>query len=120
MVTLDIFKNSPAGRPFRAGEPIFTAGDVGDRMYVIVEGTVRLSIAGKVLEVLGPGQAFGELSLIDDGPHFSDAVAVTDGRVVEIDEERFRNLVHQKPEFSLQVMRVMADRLRHLRARIAA
>lgn len=120
MVTLDIFRNVTTGRAIRAGELIFSAGEVGDRMFVIIEGTVRLSIRGTVLEILGPGQAFGELALIDDGPRAADAVAVTDGRVVEIDEERFRNLVHQKPEFSLQVMRVMAERLRHLRPRIAA
>jgi CRP-like cAMP-binding protein len=120
MVTLEMFRNVPAGREFLAGERIFDAGDIGDRMFVVLRGTVRLSVRGRVLELLGPGQAFGELALIDDGPRAADAVAVTDVELVEINEERFRNLVRGYPGFSLQVMRVLADRLRHVRDRIAA
>lgn len=120
MVTLEMFRNVPTGRPFHAGERIFSLGEVGDRMYVVLSGTVRLSVRERVLELVGPGQAFGELALIDDGPRSADAVAVTDVELVEIDEERFRNLVRGHPGFSLQVMRVLADRLRHVRDRIAA
>lgn len=120
MVTLDMFKNVPAGRPFLAGEQIFNADEIGDRMFVVLRGTVRLSVRGRVLELLGPGQAFGELALIDDGPRAADAVAVTDVQLVEIDEDRFHNLVRGNPGFSLQVMRVLAYRLRHVRDRIAA
>ena len=112
MVTLDLFKNSNDAKPYSAGNAIFRTGDHGDSMYVVVEGEVRISTSGKELEVLGPGGVFGEIALIDSGPRMADAVAVTDCRVAPIDEKRFKFLVQQTPFFSLQIMRVMADRLR--------
>jgi CRP-like cAMP-binding protein len=112
MVTLELFRNATDARPYRAGEAIFRAGDKGDNMYVVVEGEVRISAGGRELELLGPGGVFGEIALIDSGPRSADAVAVTDCRVVPVDEAWFKFLVQQTPFFSLQIMRVMADRLR--------
>ncbi len=112
MVTLDLFRNTNDARAYRPDDVIFRAGDKGDNMYVIVEGEVRISANGKELEVLGAGGVFGELALIDNGPRSADAVAVTDCRVVPIDESWFKFLVQQTPFFSIQIMRVMADRLR--------
>lgn len=116
MVTLDLFRNTNDARPYRAGEAIFRAGDHGDNMYVVVEGEVRISANGKELEVLGSGGVFGEMALIDNMPRSADAVAATDCRVVPVDERRFKFLVQQTPFFSLQILRVMADRLRRTTA----
>ncbi len=112
MVTLDMFRNANDARPYPAGEAVFRAGEPGDSMYVVVEGEVRIAVNGRELEVLGPGGVFGEIALIDKGPRSADAIAVTDCRVVPIDENWFKFLVQQTPFFSLQIMRVMADRLR--------
>ena len=112
MVTLELFRNAPDARPYRAGEAIFRVGDPGDNMYVVVEGEVQISANGKDLERLGPGGVFGEIALIDNGPRSADVVALTDCRVVPVDEDWFKFLVQQTPFFSLQIMRVMADRLR--------
>ena|SRR3974390_918274 len=112
MVTLDLFRVAADARPFGAEEAIFRAGEQADYMYVVVEGKVRISANGRELEVLGPGGVFGEIALIDDGPRSADAIAITDCRVVPIDEPWFQFLVQQTPYFSLQIMRVMADRLR--------
>jgi CRP-like cAMP-binding protein len=114
MVTLDLFRNTNDARPYCAGAAIFRTGDKGDNMYVVVEGNVRIASNGKELELLGPGGVFGEIALIDDGPRSADAIAVTDCRVVPIDEAWFNFLVQQTPFFSLQIMRVMADRLRRV------
>jgi CRP-like cAMP-binding protein len=112
VVTLDLFRNTTDARPYFAGAAIFRAGDAGDNMYVVVEGEVRIVANGKELELLGPGGVFGEIALIDNGPRSADAVAATDCRVVPVDEAWFKFLVQQTPFFSLQIMRVMADRLR--------
>jgi len=114
MVTVDLFRNASDARPYLAEQPIFRAGDQGDNMYVVIEGKVRISAHGRELEVLGPGGVFGEIALIDSGPRMADAVAMTDCRVVPIDENWFKFLVQQTPFFSLQIMRVMADRLRRI------
>jgi CRP/FNR family transcriptional regulator, cyclic AMP receptor protein len=116
MVTLDLFRNADDTRPYKAGEAIFRAGDPGDNMYVVVEGEVRISANGRELEVLGSGGVFGEMALIDNMPRSADAVAATNCRVVPVDEKRFKFLVQQTPFFSLQILRVMADRLRRTTA----
>jgi CRP/FNR family transcriptional regulator, cyclic AMP receptor protein len=119
MISIQLFKNSTDAKPYPAGTTIFRAGDTGDYMYVIVEGTVRISLEGRELEMLGPGGVFGEIALIDNGPRSADAVTVADCRLVPIDEHRFKFLVQQTPFFSLQIMRIMAERLRQMKDKLA-
>ena len=99
-------------KAYRAGEVIFEAGDPADCMYVVAEGEVEISIAGQSVEVLRREMIFGEMALISKEPRSGKARARTDCRVVEIQEERFFRLVHQTPYFALEVMRVLAQRLR--------
>ena len=61
-VTLDMFSDERNPRECAAGEVIFSAFDMGFEMYVVLEGQVELTIDGKVLEVLGPGEPFGTLA----------------------------------------------------------
>lgn len=118
-VTLDMFKKETEGRKYEAGEVIFAAGDKGDAMYVIIEGEVELKI-GTFSETLGPGEPFGEMALIDHSPRVATAMAKTACQLVAIPEKRFLYLVQQTPYFSLQIMTVMADRLRRTDARLSA
>jgi len=99
---------------FAAGQPIFTEGQPGDVMYIVKEGQVDLSIHGKVVETLGPGGILGEMALIDRKPRSATAVARTDCKLVSINEGRFQFLVQQTPYFAIEVMRVLAHRLRHM------
>lgn len=87
-------------------------------MYVIVEGKVRISVEDRVLEDLEPGGVFGEMALIEELPRSADAIAVSDCKVVPIDEPWFTFLVQQTPYFSLHIMRVMAGRLRRMEDRL--
>jgi len=103
---------------YEAGEAIFQAYDMGSEMYIVVEGQVELTIDSKVLEVLGPGQPFGEMALIDQEPRVATATAKTRCRLIVIPEKRFLFMVQQAPEFALEMMKVMADRLRKMAARV--
>ena len=116
-VTMKLFRNETEGQVFKAGQTIFSAGETGDAMYVVVEGEVDLHIAQGVVETLGPGELFGEMALVDQSPRVATAVAKTDCRLVVIPEKRFLFMVQQTPHFSLQIMKVMADRLRKMHAR---
>jgi CRP-like cAMP-binding protein len=116
-VTLELFRNEPDAVPFAAGATIFTAGDAGDAMYVVLDGEVDLHIRGGIVDTLGPGEPFGEMALVDRSPRIATAVAKTDCRLAIIPEKRFLFMVQQTPFFSLQIMRVMADRLRRMDAR---
>jgi len=91
-----------------AGELIFAQGDRGDKMYVIAEGEVRILIDGKLVEVIGAGAILGEMALLDAEPRITKTRCV----LVPLDERSFTDLVTRRPEFALQVMRVLAHRLR--------
>jgi CRP/FNR family cyclic AMP-dependent transcriptional regulator len=112
MTTLNLFRNATDGQSYTAGQTIFEAGAPGDVMYVVQEGEVDIMLAGRVIDSSGPGGIIGEMALISDKPRSASAVAKTDCKLVPIDEKRFTFLVQQTPYFSIQVMRVIAERLR--------
>lgn len=107
-----LFRHAKDTRRFAAGEAIFEEGDSGACMYVVREGEVEVRAGNRLVEVLGPGGLFGEMSLIDDAPRSASARARVPCELVPIDPERFRFLVQQTPAFAIQVMRLMAQRLR--------
>ena len=115
MTTIELFRTQP-GKEIAAGAVIFREGDPGEEMYVVQEGRVEIRVGEEVVETLGPGEIFGELALIDDQPRSATAVAVTASRVAAVPEARFHFMVQQTPRFALQVMRVMAERLRRATA----
>ena len=111
MVTLDLFRNTSDARPYRAGSDIPRRRP--GRQHVRGRGRRGAHLGERQgARSAGPGGVFGEIALIDNGPRSADAVAATDCRVVPVDENWFKFLVQQTPFFSLQIMRVMADRLR--------
>jgi CRP-like cAMP-binding protein len=115
MVTLDVLRHEPETRDCAPGETIFRAGDPADGMYAIVEGGVEIQVEGRVVERLAPGGVFGEMALIDGRPRSATAVAIAGNaptRLAVISEKRFLRLVSQTPQFAIQVMRVLTDRLR--------
>lgn len=95
-----------------AGAVVFNEGDPADRMYVVQQGSVSLSIGDRVVETVAAGGLFGEIAVIDREPRSGSAVAETDTVLVSIDKRRFWFLVQETPYFAEIVMRVMANRLR--------
>lgn len=112
MDTLHIFRHDPNLHSFSAGETIMSEGETGDRMYVIVEGEVDISVASRHLRTLGPGELFGEMALIDPAPRSATATARGDVKLATVERRQFLFLVQNTPNFALYVMRVMAERLR--------
>ncbi|MEO6409544.1 MAG: cyclic nucleotide-binding domain-containing protein [Burkholderiaceae bacterium] len=103
-------------RQFAAGDVIFEQGSPGRCMYVVVDGEVSIvggaDDARRVLNVVGVGESFGEIALLEDGVRIAGAVAASTPTVlVEIDKARFVYLVGQQPAFALTVMRGMARRM---------
>jgi CRP/FNR family cyclic AMP-dependent transcriptional regulator len=109
---IELLQRSGQVEEFAAGETIFSEGEEADRMYVVSEGSVTLSINGDVVETLGPGGLFGEMAVIDREPRSAKAVAESDSTLVAIDKRRFWFLVQETPYFAEIVMRVMSHRLR--------
>ncbi len=99
------------------GNTLFKEGDAGDRLFVVVEGKLKLgtsSMDGRenLLSILGPGDMFGELSLFDPGPRTATATAVTDARVLALAHDQVIGLVTQHPQVSLELLARLAQRLR--------
>jgi len=99
------------------GQTLFKEGDAGDRLFVVVEGKLKLGTASgdgreNLLSILGPGDMFGELSLFDPGPRTATATAVTDARVLALANDQVIGWVTAHPQVSLQLLKRLARRLR--------
>ncbi len=113
-----LFERSPAILEVGVGDTVFSQGDRGKAMYVILEGTVEIRIGDKSLETVDAGGFFGEMALIDSDRRSATVVAQTNCRLAVVNEERFLSGVQQTPTFALQVMRILVRRLRQMDRRI--
>jgi CRP-like cAMP-binding protein len=112
MSRLDIFRHTDDYWAVAPGTAIFQAGEPGETCFAVKEGEVEIRAGDQVLEVVGEGGIFGEMALIDDEPRSASAVTRTECKLVVMDRKRFQFLVQRTPFFALQVMRVLAERLR--------
>src|SRR5512135_1483844 len=112
MVEINIFRHSSDAVSLEQGDVLFCEGSEGHVMFAVLEGEVELSRNGTRFEIVGPGSIFGEMALIDSAVRSLTATARTPARVVRVDKKHFTYLVHEHPTFALQVMTVMAERLR--------
>jgi CRP/FNR family transcriptional regulator len=99
------------------GERLFAEGDDGDRLYVVLEGKLKLTKAApdgreNLLSVIGPGEMFGELSLFDPRPRTSSASAVTEARLAALAHDKLLVWLADRPEVALHMLRALAQRLR--------
>ena len=98
---------------------LFRAGDVGDAMYVIERGKVRICVQATdghevTLTELGRGDFFGEMALLDDGQRRSaDAVVAEDARLAVLSREHFLSFMRNNSDVALEMLTALANRLRH-------
>jgi len=97
---------------------IMTEGEVGAYMYVLLEGRVGVSIKDRLIEKLGPGGVLGEMALVDKSPRIATIVAETDCEMLAINRRDFLVFVKTKPDFSLSLMKGLAERLRYLNSQM--
>jgi CRP-like cAMP-binding protein len=106
------------------GEQLFDEGDRGDRLYVIVEGKIKLGRTSgdgreNLLAILGPGEMFGELSLFDPGPRTAAATSVSDSRLVGLGHDALQPWLLRHPEVAQQLLKALALRLRRTNEALA-
>jgi CRP/FNR family cyclic AMP-dependent transcriptional regulator len=106
---------------YTSGTNIFQHGDVGDKVYLILEGKVRIArqvpgIGEEALAVLGPGQVFGEMALLDESPRSADALSHDGCRLLAIAKEDLDDLLFQDKDLAYEVLwstvHMLAGRLR--------
>lgn len=104
---------------FDRGKTIVEEGQLGLRMYAVLEGKVAVSIGGGgTVERLGPGGVFGEIALIEQTPRLASVVAETDCALLPINRAAFLQLVKTSPEFAESLIGSLAERLRLLTSRL--
>lgn len=104
-------------RRFTSGRTIFTRGEPGSHLFVIAQGQVRLGLTSAqgreaLIALLGVGDVFGELALLDDGPRSMDATAAGDCLLLALDRRAFVALLDAAPEVRWQLFRLLCKRLR--------
>jgi CRP/FNR family cyclic AMP-dependent transcriptional regulator len=105
-------------RSFKRGQSIFAKGDPGTSLFAICAGSVKISVpslSGKdaIFNVLGEGDIFGEIALLDGQPRTADAVALGDCELLVIERRDFLPVVQNHPEIALKLIEVLCARLRH-------
>jgi CRP/FNR family cyclic AMP-dependent transcriptional regulator len=106
------------------GAVLFHEGDPGDRLYVIVDGKVKLGRASgdgreNLLAILGPGEMFGELSLFDPGPRNATATAIADTVLIGLGNEDLTAWLSGRPAVARQLLSALARRLRRTNEALA-
>lgn len=102
----------------QAGVPLFNEGEHGNTMYVLMEGSATVVVAGHVIEIADPGSLLGEMALVDSSVRSATAIARSNCYVLPINMTQFDLLVRESPEFARHVMMVMAGRLRRMNQRL--
>lgn len=105
--------------PLDRGERLFSEGDAGDKLYIILAGKIKLTKAApdgreNLLSVHGPGEMFGELSLFDPIPRTSSATAVTSARLAGLAHDDLRTWLSTRPEVAMHLLQALAQRLRRI------
>lgn len=111
MVFFQLFSRNPEIIQVPAGRALFSEGDAGGVMYVLLSGEADVIVQNRVVEKLNPGSIVGEMGIVSPGLRSATVMADVDCEFVVIDERRFHFLVQEMPCFATQVMRVMVDRL---------
>lgn len=99
---------------FPAGKEIVRQGSTGGRFYVILEGRAKVIVGGKAKKTLGPGDFFGEMSLIDRGPRAATVQADTAVRTLSIAQWNFVSLLQEEWTMTSKVLLELVRRVRDM------
>ncbi|MFY7959573.1 MAG: SulP family inorganic anion transporter [Elsteraceae bacterium] len=116
-------------RTYKAGEKIVGVGDLGDELFLIRRGLIRIMLPiadgrSRHLGTFGRGAFFGEMSFLDGDPRSADAIAFTDATISTLSRKRFDQLAEEHRKVALNLMEgiasVLAGRLRHTNGELRA
>ena len=109
-------------RTVHAGTVIFRQGETGHEMFVLQSGKVRLSraVGGVDVDVAecGPGDFFGEMSILNDRPRAATAVAIEDAVLLVLDPPTFEAMIKANTEIAVRLLKKLAQRLEEANAHI--
>src|SRR2546422_9531970 len=125
-VAMEFFRFAGRPKTFAKGRRIFAENQKGipfllmpNRMYLLLDGEVGIFSRSKPVATVRPGQIFGEMASIDQGPRTGTAVTKSACRVIALDNRQLQTALGRYPEFALMLMSVMIGRLRESINRLA-
>jgi CRP-like cAMP-binding protein len=95
-----------------AGDEIVRQGELGDSLYAIIRGRVKVVADGREVAVLGPRDCFGEMAILDHEPRSATVAALEETELFEIAQEDFYEILHERSEIAEEVIRMLTGRLR--------
>lgn len=112
------------GKSYNPGDTIFREGDMGNEMFIIQSGKVKITKqlkdgVEKTLVILGPGDFFGEMAVIDKDVRSANAVAIESARLIALDEEVFEMHMQTNPKIVKKILKNLTSRLREANQQIA-
>lgn len=118
--TLDALAAALRTRRFRKGETVFHQDDPGDALFIVASGSVKVVLPSNegsepaIVAVLGPGEFFGELALLDGAPHSATIVAVEPTETLVLRREAFLDLIDTEPALRRALLASLAAEIRRL------
>jgi CRP-like cAMP-binding protein len=104
-------------RRVKKGTVLFRKGDIGSKLYAVCAGAVRISSSSEqgndaILNLITPGDIFGEIAFLDQGPRTADAVVAESGEIMVIERRDFIQLLREHPGVSMRLIEILCSRLR--------
>lgn len=121
----DIFKNTPEADlkdivnileeiSLKAGDVIFAKGDIGDCMYIVQQGGIRIHDGAYTFAILNENEVFGELSLLDSETRSASATCNQDSVLLKLDQLPFYKILSKDPEVLKGILQMLCRRIRKL------
>ena len=95
-----------------AGDIVVAEGEPGDALYFIVDGRVAVKRGGRLIAELGARDVFGEMALLDPGPRSATVEALTDVTLLVLGRDDLDDLMRERPEVPIGILKVVVGRLR--------
>lgn len=115
---LDELARKARGLKLGAREILFSKGDPGDRLYLVAKGRVRVGVVSAegrevTYALIGPGQMFGEIAVLDGGERTADATAVEPSELLAFERRDVLAVIRANPDYALRLIEILCSRMRH-------
>src|SRR2546429_3223774 len=112
-------------RAYPRNSVILFEDDPGDALYVVAQGQVKVVLIGEdgrevILSVMGEGEFFGEMALVDDEPRSAHVIAMEDSTLLVLRREDFQGILKQTPGIALALLRELSRRLRRVDEKVGS
>jgi CRP/FNR family transcriptional regulator, cyclic AMP receptor protein len=114
---LDVVRSVATEKSYPKNAVVLTEGEMGDSLYMIQSGKVKVFIGDEdgreiILKILGPGDFFGEMSMIDKQPRSASVTTIEASTFLVLTHSMFEKCVEQAPRIANMVMQILAQRVR--------